>query len=345
MQRPHFLIALLATAGLATAQNPFLLNGGGNVSNLANGGVPFEAFAGYQSSFLDGAGQTFDPMVGPVNRITGFNFLFIDLDPATSESISLNLSPSTTTMGGALAPDLSVAPLLSVGPLGTPPFGTPGVPGVISLTLNLATPFDGLPSSDFFLSVGVTTPQGGVAFQPAATTGNTGANANVPTDTTWLFDNGAMPGLFPIVPGAALIGFLSEGPVLRLGADIDPTLLAGAGNPHFGLAGLYPDTTRQDGIAVRITDADNPASPGVLLVDLMPFGSPLSLPGFLEGDLFVQAPLVTLPFTTDANGVFQQTLVSFPFAVPGGVTSSYQAAVLSLTSGRLRLSNVLNRTE
>ena len=334
MIRPALLAAATFSASLyATAQEQTFLFDNGGPTLTIGGSAPFEVLAGFPSSIIDGAGQTIDANGKTTQRMTGVTFVLVDTDPFTPETVRFVIRSGLRTSEGRM-PDLTSPPLFATGPMDTPVLPVPG-PLAIRLTTRFAAPFEGAPANDFFIGVEFLTDGGGIA----TTTQDTGVNANVPRGLAFLRDGGLseIPGEVP------LIGFTTDAPILRLGADIDPNAPTRSTRPNFGLAGVFPDRVRADGVVFDIRDAANPNSLALLIFAPVPFSVGFSLPGVTEGTLFV-APLLTIPITLDASGSATATLLPFPFDATLGGVSSFQAAILA-RNGRIRLTQALNRTE
>jgi hypothetical protein len=278
-----------------------------------------------------GTGQAVNGGGALIGRVNGFRVVIQDQNASTPESFSHVILPAAASGG----PDSDPAhELLRTGPLQAPS-GTGTLAWI--LTTTLATPADVVPQvGAFYFGEGLDpnpawTADGLSVHAASHTLGTVGDNPD-PTapNLTWSISRPA-PGVLGAVnpqPTARVHQhyLLTERPVLNSGAVIDPSAARGP-DPNFGVAGLYPNRGRADGLAFRYRDESAVGASWFVLGNLLGLAStPLQLP-IVEGGIWLDLTLfLPSPFAsgTVASGDNMAVVAPFPQPIPLG-RLSYQA--------------------
>lgn len=289
-------------------------------------------------------------------RANGFRVVCQDQDASTQETFNYAILPDDAAAPGQPAqPSVATPPIFETAPQMTP--AGSGISAWI-ITTTLATPFDGVPQTTTYhlgvkMGMRATWTMDGysvhTAFMPGFGTGGSGSgmncNAFAPIHTHTV--DVTSPGVAPTGQlESPRVYILTEGSVLNLGADIDPTQRFGSSpNPNYGRAGMWPDRVRQDGIAWRLFDGANSGATAFLLGSFNGF-APTNFP-LVAGQLAINiAPFGLYVFDTQtlsASGQYSGVLpwAAFPFAFPAGFPAvTVQAFTVSPGPlGLLRASN------
>lgn len=334
-------LAAVTSAGL-NAQTPtnVIGNDPGTVTTVLFG-ENTDVLQPYYAEQWRGVGQVSDGMGGVVGRLTEFEVWVQDEQTNTQEPFTVVVVPDD----GTGQPDANPAnELIRTVPVGFPiGFGGGGAQAA-TLTLTLATPFDGLPEDqNFYVGVGLgaapSFPLDGVSVW-GTDESPTGPMAMNPFN--WFIDRNGVPLVqsFPpqFIPRTSV---RVENPVLRIGTRFDPILALTVPDPNFGPVGTYRDLARGDALTFRVEDAARPNSVGALFISLQAF-SPVTLPfNFIEGRFlidFITLLPAQIPFVTDMDGQAQFDVGMVPNMIRVG-NSGYQVVVFDAAGGTLHASN------
>jgi hypothetical protein len=123
-----------------------------------------------------------------------------------------------------------------------------------------------------------------------------------------------------------IMGVMAPAPMLHLGG-IDPSSsrTGVAGDPSYGMNGLFPDISaspRADGLNVRIQDSARPSGLAIAAIGANYFPVPLPFPP-LAGEVFLDpATIQTVGFATMLSGA-----AVLPVAAPGAIPPSFVGSV------------------
>jgi len=277
-------------------------------------------------------------------RINGWRGVIQDSDRTTGEAFTCAVIADDAANPGQPDPTTD---LVRTGTVMTPSdtVNTGGVAWIMTVTLT--TPADVLPATgSYHLAFGLSASTEQTAWAAHYTLGAAGDNPRAGTPTvTYAIDRTAGSLITPS-PRMMRIFALTENPTLRGGADIDPALQRGP-NPNFGVAGVFLDRTRMDGIALRLRDGNIPGASVATFIGFTGFAAaPLSLAG-IAGEIHLSAPLspVAIPGVLDANGALDQSVITFPSPVPALGSLQLQSVISDATLTTNKLTNAVEMND
>lgn len=279
-------------------------------------------------------------MAATPGRLNGWRGLVQDSDRTTGEAYTLAVIADDPANPGQPDPNNDI---IRTGTIMTPSdtVNTGGVAWIVTVTLS--TPADVLPATgSYHLALGLSASAEQTSWAAHYTSGTAGDNPRAGTPTvTYAIDRTAGTLIAPS-PRTMRLFALTENPTLRGGADIDPLLQRGP-NPCFGVAGVFLDRARGDGIAVRVRDGNMPNAVATTFIGFLGFNpSPITLPG-IAGEIHLSAPLVpdAFQFPLDGSGAADQILLPFGHTVPAIGSLQLQTVLLDLPTGTIKLTNAV----
>ncbi len=279
-------------------------------------------------------------MAGTPGRLNGWRCTIQDTDRTTGELFSLAVIADDPANPGQPDPTND---LIRTGNVSTPSdtMNTGGVAWLMTITLT--TPADVLPATgSYHLAIGLSaSAEQSMWICTYSGTGN-GDNPRAGAPNLTYGINRTTPALIAAPSWTSRIYALTENPTLVGGADIDPAAQRGP-NPSFGVAGVFLDRMRGDGIAIRVRDANSPGAIATTFIGFLGFNpSPISLVG-IAGEIHLTAPLVPDAFSTtlDANGDATQILLPFGHTVPALGSLQLQTVVSDPVTGAAKLTNAV----
>lgn len=270
------LVDTPSAQGLPYTEGIQIFPGRGNdgLTFISRLGVPastgFEGLVEYPAAFFEGIGDvTTDGATAPDCRLSYVIFYFQDQNPLTSHRFDLVMRPGRSAGSG---PDLAASPVFRINKLSSPTTSNQGAQPVgYGMILAPAGQSLKVPCNQtlFFgmaLRGNGNWPQtDGLSlyaayYDPAAVSQTSGDNVaprkSVPNLTWRVTGSGTNLTATNNPPGMVLAyALVSKGPMLQVGAV--HTSAFHSSNIGFGVAGMYPTInggSRQDGLAVRITD-------------------------------------------------------------------------------------------
>jgi hypothetical protein len=256
-----------------------------------------------------------------VGRCTGFRVVIQDQDSVTADSYTHVILADD----GSGNPSLVAAEILRTAPI-RQPSGTGG-PAAWLITDMLATPADVLPQQAVFhhgigLPPNAAWTADGLSVHAASyTVGPTGDNPKA-SAPSWASSISRPTGGSAILnPTPAVrthrLSLMVAGGVLNAGADIDPAKQRGP-NPCFGVAGMYPDQTRLDGLALRYRDAARTGGVVAVFGSIGILSPGLRIPG-VHGFILLDVQAYLLELVGGApipqSGEVSLTLLPFPYTL------------------------------
>ncbi len=373
---PGALLGLLGTLSAQVQTQPFteglqIFPGRGNDGQtfITRLGTPsttrFEGLVEYPTAFFEGIGDVSGMSASkPRCRLSHVIFYFQDQNPQTSQSFDLVMRPSRSTGNG---PDLGANPVFRINNLASPP---PSNGDSQPAGYGMIVTFPGQPvaipcnQTVFFgmvLNGNSSWPQtDGLSlyaayYDPLAVNRTSGDNVaprqSVP-NLTWRVTGSGPTLVASNNPPEMVLAYalVSQGPMLQVGAV--HTQYFHSSNTGFGVAGMYPTIngiSRQDGLAVRITDNVRATRGGRYLLFLaLNTLSSLNRPpvhlGGLIGNVYLGPSL--LPVAA-GNLTTKSADTVVTLAAPGGIPADavgaslfFQAATADPSAIRIDLTNL-----